>query len=45
MEDDFYFHPSDKDPSPGTPERKKPFSGMVSVKSRIENAVAAVFER
>jgi hypothetical protein len=40
MEGGFYFHPSDEDLSPGTPERKKPLSIQVSVKSRSENAIA-----
>ncbi len=38
--DGFYFHPSDEDLSLGTPEREKPLDCTVSVKSRIENAVA-----
>jgi hypothetical protein len=39
----FYFHPSDKDLSLGTPERKKPLELRVPVKSRIENAVREQF--
>jgi hypothetical protein len=44
IEGGFYFHPSDEDLSPGTPERKKPLSVQVSVKSRSENAVAGSTE-
>jgi hypothetical protein len=38
----FYFHPSDKDLSLGTPERKKLLELWVPVKTRIENAVAEI---
>jgi hypothetical protein len=37
----FYFHPSDKDLSLGTPEMKKPLEFMLSVYSNSENAIAA----
>jgi hypothetical protein len=37
----FYFHPTDKDLSAGTPERKKPLGLVLSVYTNSENAIAA----
>ncbi len=35
----FFFHPSDQDPSPGTPVMKKPLECVLSVYSNSETAV------
>jgi len=43
---DIFFHPSDQDPSPGTPVMKKPLECVFSVYSNSETAVAAkTFDR
>jgi hypothetical protein len=37
----FFFHPSDEDLSPGTPEKKKPLSGCGFGVEQLENRLLA----